>query len=86
MASEETASYVGFLEQDETLDDTVVEFLKMLEGRGWRASTRRDRGFRYHCPCATQHNIWVEASRIVPERIEFFARRTCLPVLPSTSN
>jgi len=76
-------TFSDLLEQGERLDSALVEFLEKLEGAGWWPSVRRARGFRYHCPCTAQHNVWIDSRAFAPERMEFYFRRTCLPLYPS---
>lgn len=76
------ASYVDFLEAEETLPKALREFLELLENKGWIPQHRRyRRGIRYWCPCEKNHCVWVTLEALDPvndSRISFIWKTTCL--------
>ncbi len=77
MLSGDESSYERFVELGEVLDERNIDLYKKLEAAGWRASVRMKQGFRYMCPCDSQHNRWVDTAPIVPPRLTYLFTNTC---------
>jgi len=77
-AEERGQSYRDYLQDGESLHRSILDICEQMERTGWICVKRDRRGFRYWCPCAKQHNVYIDTAPITEERLEFLLNRTCL--------
>lgn len=59
-----------FLLNGEELHRSVIDFITLIEEKGWSPQKRLTRGVRYWCPCG-RHQMTVDLVRMTDERIDF---------------